>query len=351
MSPGGGRAAASVGGPVADLQRRLAALHYPDVWFLALITGLMVLTFWVVTPGWLNPRTIPAIVAQNAPLALVAMAMTFSIISRHIDLSPGSTVALAGVICGLVFRETGSVELAVLAAIGSAVAFNVFNGVLVAGMGLSAIMVTLAAYIWERGLALAFTRGDPIPVGGVLSDLMNASVGGVTITAPIVVVAYVTGWWLLTRTRMGRYTYAMGGDPAAARRARIDVRRYTLRIFVLMGLMTGLGSVIVVGQVASAQPYVAGGLGLDAIITVVIGGTRLMGGEGSIGRTALGVSFIAILNSGLLNLGLPDAYYEVWKGAILLGVLSVQIWLRRIAAEAEHRRQEREATGLLGSLA
>ena len=128
-------------------------------------------------------------------------------------------------------------------------------------------MVTLAAFIWARGLALALTKGDPIEVGGAWSDLVNASVGGFTITAPIVRRGLRLGWLLLTRTKMGRYTYAMGGDPAAARRARIDVPRYTLLIFVLMGLMVGLGSIIVVGQLASAQPYVAGGLGLDAIIT------------------------------------------------------------------------------------
>jgi ribose/xylose/arabinose/galactoside ABC-type transport system permease subunit len=145
---------------------------------------------------------------------------------------------------------------------------------------------------------------------------------------------------------MGRYTYAMGGDPAAARRARINVPRYTLAVFLLMGLMVGLGSVLVVGQLASAQPYVAGQVGLDAIIAVVIGGTRLMGGEGSLGRTALGLAFISILNSGLLNLGMEDAYYQLYKGAILLAVLSVQIWLRRLADRAERRRLDRESMGI-----
>jgi ribose/xylose/arabinose/galactoside ABC-type transport system permease subunit len=328
------------------MRERLASMRYPDLWFLALMTVLMVLVFGQVSPAWLNPRTIPAIIAQNAPLALVAMAMTFSIISRHIDLSTGSVLALAGVVCGLVFRETDSLLLALPAALLVAMAVGALNGLLVSRLGLSAIMVTLAALIWARGLALAFTKGDPIPVGGWWHDLVTASVGGFTITAPIVVLAYVGGWLLLTRTKMGRYTYAMGGDPAAARRARIDVARYTLLVFALMGLMVGLGSILVVGQLASAQPYVARDLALDAIITVIIGGTRLMGGEGSIGRTALGVAFIAILNSGLLNLGLTDAYYQVYKGAILLAVLSVQIWLRHIAQQAERRRLEREAMGL-----
>jgi ribose/xylose/arabinose/galactoside ABC-type transport system permease subunit len=331
------------------LSERLSPARYPDIWFLGAITILMVLVFWLVTPSWLNLRTIPAIVAQNTPLALVAMAMTFSIISRHIDLSTGSVLALAGVVCGIVFRETGSLLLALPSAFAVSIGVSVFNGLLVARLGLSAIMVTLAAYIWARGLALALTKGAPIEVSGAWTDLVGVTIGGFSITAPIVLVAYIAGWLLLTRTKMGRYTYAMGGDPAAARRARIDVPRYTLLIFILMGSMVGLGSIIVVGQLASAQPYVASGLVLDAIICVIIGGTRLMGGEGSLGRTAVGVAFISILNSGLLNLGLTDAYYQVYKGAILLGVLAVQIWLRRVAETSVRRGMERDAMTLAGA--
>ena len=334
---------------MSAIRERLSLARYPDLWFLGAITLVMIFIFWLVTPSWLNPRTIPAIIAQNTPLALVAMAMTFSIISRHIDLSTGSVLALAGVVCGIVFRETGSLLLALPAALVVSIGVSVFNGLLVARLGLSSIMVTLAAFIWARGLALALTKGAPITVSGAWPDLVGTTVGGFSITAPLVVVAYVVGWLLLTRTKMGRYTYAMGGDPAAARRARIDVPRYTLLVFVLMGAMVGLGSIIVVGQLASAQPYVAGGLVLDAIICVIIGGTRLMGGEGSLGRTALGVAFIAILNSGLLNLGLTDAYYQVYKGAILLGVLAVQIWLRRLAEASMRRTLEREAMGLTGA--
>lgn len=330
------------------LSRNPLIARYLDLWFLGVMTVVLVAAFWQAEPAWLNTRTIPAIIAQNAALALVAMAMTFSIIARHIDLSPGSALALAGVIVGLVYRETGSLALALPAGIVAALVLSLFNGALVAWLGLSSIMVTLAAYIWVRGLALAFTEGDPIAVGGGLADVVNHTVAGFSITAPIVLVVYLAGWWLLTRTKLGRYTYAMGGDPSAARRARIDVPLYTCLVFGLMGLMVGIGAVILVGQVSSSQPYVASGLELDAIIAVVIGGTRLAGGEGSIGRTALGVTFIAILNSGLLNLGLEDAYYQVYKGLVLLAVLSVQIWLRHLARSHERERLEQAALAAAG---
>jgi ribose transport system permease protein len=316
--------------------------RYLDAWFLAAMTVIAIVAFRFVEPSWLNRHTLQAIVTQNGPLALVAMAMTFSIISRHIDLSPGSMLALAGVVIGLVYRDTGSLALGLLAGLGLCVASGLVNGVLVSFLGLNAIMVTLATYIWARGLALGFTNGDPIVVNTKLTSVMTHTVGGFTIAAPILVVAFAIAWFVLSKTRFGRYTYAMGGDPVGARRAGIRVGLYTTLIFVVMGVATWLASTIVVGQLASAQPYAAPSLELDAIIAVIIGGTRLAGGEGSVGRTLLGVAFIAILNSGLLNLGLTDAYYQVYKGAALLAVLSAQLLLRRLATEEVRRRQEAE---------
>jgi ribose transport system permease protein len=316
--------------------------RYLDAWFLAGMTVVAVVAFRFVEPSWLNRNTLQSIVTQNGPLAIVAMAMTFSIISRHIDLSPGAMLALAGVVIGLVYRDTGSLVLGLLAGLGLCVASGLVNGVLVSMLGLNAIMVTLATYIWARGLALGFTNGNPIVVDTRLTAITNHTFGGFTIVAPIVVVVFVFGWFVLSKTLFGRYTHAMGGDPVGARRAGIRVGLYTTLIFVVMGVATWLASTIVVGQLASAQPYAAPSLELDAIIAVIIGGSRLAGGEGSVGRTLLGVAFISILNSGLLNLGLTDAYYQVYKGAALLAVLSAQLLLRRLAAEEVRRRQDAE---------
>jgi ribose/xylose/arabinose/galactoside ABC-type transport system permease subunit len=251
-------------------------------------------------------------------------------------------LALVGAIVGVVYRDSGSIALALLAGVGVGIGGGLLNGVLVAGLGLNAIMVTLAAFIWARGLALAVTGANPIVVHGGLSTVLNHTVAGFTITAPIVLVVYVGGSYLLARTKMGRYTYAMGGDLTGARRAGIATGLYTTLVFVLMGAMIALASIMVVGQLASAQPYAGQGLELDAIIAVIIGGTRLAGGEGNMGRTALGVLFVAILNSALLNLGLTEGYYQLYRGIALLTVLAVQIWLRRLAAEEDRRRFERE---------
>lgn len=324
------------------LRRRLFAKSYIDTWFLLLMTGALLVAFRIVQPDWLNSTTLQNLVTQNTPLALVAMAMTFAIISRHFDLSPGSMIALSGAVIGLVYAANGSLALAVLAGIGAALGAGLLNGFLVAVVGLNAVMVTLAAFIWARGLTVGSNRGNPIDVGSGLTDVVNASWHGFTLTAPVVVVVYVAGWLLLARTKMGLYTYAIGGDPTAARRAGINTALFTVLIFLLMGSMIGLSAVITVGQLGSAQATAGLGLELDAIIAVVIGGTRLSGGEGNVGRTALGVTFLSILNSGLLNLGLTDSYFQLYRGLALLAVLTVQILVRRVTDEEERRKREQE---------
>lgn len=313
-----------------------------DSYMLAAITLGAIGLFWGIEPSWMNSDTLQAIVTQSAPLGVVAAAMTFSIISRHIDLSPGAMVALSGMVAGLVYRANGGIWLGAVAALAVCLVNSLLTGVLVSKLGLNAIMVTLACYIWARGLAYAFTSGNPIVVHSAWTSAVNGTFAGFTIALPIMVVVYALGWYVLSRTRLGRYTHAMGGDPTGSRRAGIPVARYTTYVFAVMGIATWIASMLNVGQVASAQPSIEPTLELDAIVAVIIGGTRLAGGEGSVGRTLLGVAFISVLNSGLINLGLGESYFDFYKGAALLLVLGLQVFLRNRTQREIEARLERE---------
>jgi ribose transport system permease protein len=316
-------------GSPGRLGRQLFERRYLDGWFLVAMTVVMLVVFWAVQPGWLNRYTLQSLITQSAPLALVSVPMTFAIISSHFDLSPGSMIGLTGAVIGLVFASTTNIWLAVLAGLGTALGVGLLQGLLVGGFGLSAVLVTLATYIWARGFATGANAGTPIVVGGGLPPLVNATWAGFTLTAPLLVLVYTGGSYLLSRTKLGRYTYAMGGDIQSARRAGINVARYTTAIFLLMGAAVAMAAVITVGQLGSADPQAGTNIELDSIIAVIIGGTRLVGGEGSVGRTAIGVAFMSILNSGLLNLGLTQAAFQLYQGAALLTVLSVQVLIRR----------------------
>jgi ribose transport system permease protein len=307
----------------------LFARRHLDSWFLVAMTTVLLLAFWAVQPEWLNRYTLQSLTTQSAPLALVAVPMTFAIISSHIDLSPGSMIGLTGAVIGLAFTATGNIWLALLAGLGTALGVGLLHGLLVGGFGLNAVLVTLGTYIWARGLTIGANAGSPIEIGGGLAHVVNSTWGGFTLTAPLLVAAYVTGAFLLSRTKLGRYTYAMGGDLVSARRAGINVRLYTSAIFLLMGGAVALASFITVGQLGSAAAQAGTNIELDAIIAVIIGGSRLAGGEGGVARTAMGVAFMSILNSGLLNLGLTDAAFQLYRGAALLTVLSAQVVIRR----------------------
>jgi ribose/xylose/arabinose/galactoside ABC-type transport system permease subunit len=305
------------------------ARRHLDSWFLVAITSVLLITFWALQPEWLNRYTLQSLVAQSAPLALVAVPMTFAIISSHIDLSPGSMIGLTGAVIGLAFSASGSIWLALVAGLGTALGVGLLHGLFVGWFGLNAVLVTLGTYIWARGLTIGANAGSAITVGGGLSHVVEAAWAGFTLTAPRLVAVYLVGGFLLSRTKLGRYTYAMGGDLVSARRAGINVRLYTTAIFLLMGFAVALASFITVGQLGAAAAGAGTNIELDAIIAVIIGGSRLAGGEGSVGRTAMGVAFITILNSGLLNLGLTDAAFQLYRGAALLTVLSVQVLIRR----------------------
>jgi ribose transport system ATP-binding protein len=317
-----------------------------DLWLLAGLTLVAFGTFAVVNPAWVNRNLVQTMISQSAALALVAIPLTFSIISRNIDLSVGSLLALLGMIIGRV-QESSTLLVGVLAGIACGAAVGVLHGVLVAKLGLSAIMATLATLIWARGLTLAINDSRPIPLDGWLVDIANERWAGFTIAAPLVVAGYVVGQWIRRRTKVGLYTAAIGGGPDAARRSGIPIDRYVVGQFVATGVVVAIAAALTVGQLGSASPYTGTELELDAIIAVVIGGTSLAGGYGSVGRSAVGVTFMSVMNSGLLNLGLTDSYYQTARGLALLGVLALQIVTRRLVGP---RRVRSDAATIEGEV-
>ena len=332
-----GQRAVDRGPAVEDEARRRSLPEFLvtrlDVLLLIVMTLIIIVVIGRLNPAWFSISTLQTAASQNSPLAIVAVAMTFSIISGNIDLSPGSMIALTGVIVGLVFKGTGNLGVGICAGFAFAIAVGLAHALLVARLGINAIIVTLAAYVWARGLAIGLTGANAIDINTPFINLMNTfSLAGISLPVVMAIGAYLLGWFLLNRTKMGRYTFAMGGDVRAAERAGINIPRQTMLIFGFTGAMIAVGTVITISQVAGAQPLEQQGFELDAIIAVIVGGSKLTGGEGSLLQTLVGVVFITALNSGLGNLGLPDANYSFIKGVIILLALALQAGARRLAA-------------------
>jgi ribose transport system permease protein len=306
-------------------------LSQVDILLLLLMTVILVGVIGAKNPAWFSLTTFQTAISQNASEAVVAVAMTFSIISGNIDLSPGAMIALTGIIIGLIFEHTHNLFLGICGGFGFAIAIGLVHGFLVGRLRINAIIVTLAAYIWARGMAVGLANATAISINTNFVTFVNtSSLLGVSFPVFVVIASFLLGWYLLNRTKMGRYTFAVGGDVRATERAGISVLRQILLIFGFMGLMIAVATVITVSQAASAQPYAAEGLELDVIIAVIVGGTTLTGGEGSVVKTAVGVLFVSLLNSGLGNLGLRDADVYFIKGIVILAVLSVTAMAQRL---------------------
>ena len=195
----------------------LVALRWLERSFLLLVIGILILVFWRLSPGWLNSQTFPFLIAQNAPLEVLTVAMTFSMISANIDLSPGSMLSLAAMVMGLVYERTGSLWWGMVVSLGLTLLVGAVSGFIVGRLQISAIIVTLATYIWAAGLATGINSANAIPMKGALLNFLNRGIDGWTWTIVVVFVFFALGHFLLAKTKFGYYSRAIGGNSEFAR--------------------------------------------------------------------------------------------------------------------------------------
>jgi ribose transport system permease protein len=269
--------------------------------------------------------------------AIVAAGMTFVIITGGIDLSVGSTIALAG--CGalLVARPLGDV-VGMTAGILVAAGVGFLNGALVAWGRVPPFITTLATMTVVRGAALVLTNGEPIvKTEGAYLWLGQASVGPIPVPILLMVATLFGAHWFLSRTRWGTYVYAVGGNAEAARLSGISLAGIQILVYVLGGALAGLAGLILAARLSSAQPNTGVGFELDAIAAVVLGGTSLMGGEGTIWGTTVGAFIIGILNNGFNLMNVSPFYQLIAKGAVIVLAVLVDQLLKAGAASGVER--------------
>jgi ribose transport system permease protein len=288
--------------------------------FVALAAECLVLA--VATEAFLTPTNLGNVLRQNAFTAIVAGGMTFVILTGGIDLSVGSVVALAGVACAdALVRGWGtaaalSVGLLVGLFVGAA------NGTAITRLRIPPFVVTLATMLIVRGAALKYT--DARTIAGLPAQFGALSSGPAT--AALMVTVFVIAWLALMRTPFGRRVYAVGGNADAAWLSGVRVRRVQFYTYVISGAGAGLAGVLVASRLGAGYPRAGELYELDAIAAVVVGGTSLFGGRGSIVGTLAGAFFIGILNNGL-NLYRVSPYDQLLvKGGVLLVAAALDRW-------------------------
>jgi ribose/xylose/arabinose/galactoside ABC-type transport system permease subunit len=279
--------------------------------------------------GW-PPENLINVLRQNSMVGLIALGMTFVILTGGIDLSVGSLLAVAGVVAaGLAGR---GLAVALVAGVAVAAALGVVNGVVIAKARIQPFIVTLAMMIAARGLALAYTGEQSVRAGsdaGGFTELGRGKIelGAFDLPYPVIILfaAYALGWLVLARTRFGRHVFALGDNEEAARLMGLNVGRVTIGVYALSGALAGLAGVMLASRLGAGQPVAAIGWELDAIAAVVVGGTLLTGGQGGVGSTLVGVVLLGLIFN-IFNLeGQISPWWQlVFRGIILLVVVVVQ---------------------------
>ncbi|HYN95791.1 MAG TPA: ABC transporter permease [Pilimelia sp.] len=277
-------------------------------------------------------RNLGNIALDGSYLVLLAIGMTFVIISGGIDLSVGSVFALGGVLAAY-GAQWGSVA-AVALPLAVCCLLGLVNGLLVGRARIAPFIVTLAALLFARGLAFAVSReGNTvylIPPDLWLTRLGQAEVLGVGAPVLVAVAAFAVGVVVLHRTRFGQYVYALGGSPGGAELMGLPVARVRVTVYVLSAGLAGLAGVLVAAQTSSGLPTIGEGRELEAIAAVVIGGTLLSGGSGSLTGTLAGALLLKVIQNIINQVGTLSSYYQqVVSGVFLLLVVVLQARLSR----------------------
>jgi len=313
------------------MMRKILAL--PLFWPCATLVLLITLNA-VVNPGFLAITwrdghlygNLVDILNRAAPLALVAAGMTLVIAARGLDISVGAVVAIAAATGALVVSSTGSLGLAISAALAVALLCGLWNGLLVVGVGMQPIIATLILMVAGRGIAQLITSGQIITIYYAPYDFIgNGFLLGLPFAAVLAVAVIVLLHALLTATPLGLFIRAIGINPLAARIAGVRARPITLCLYGFCGLMAGLAGLIISSNVKSADANNAGTLlELDAILAVTLGGTALTGGRFSLAGTAIGALIIQTLTSTIYSLGVPPEVNLVFKAALIFVVMLLQ---------------------------
>lgn len=292
------------------------------------------LTLAITSDAFLTKTNLLNILNQWAPTGVIACGGTLVIIAGGFDLSVGAIFAIAGVAAAFVARDV-NVPLGFAAGIAMGFALGTLNGILTTRGRINPFIATLASSLVFRGLAVLMTSGFLVTVTQPgFTTVGRDKLFDVNYTVYVFAAVVVVTGFVLARTTFGRYVYAAGGNPEAARLSGVRVDAVKAATFAISGALAGVAGVMAASRVATGQADAGVGLELTAIAAVVIGGTSILGGEGAIWRTVCGVLLLAMLGNGLTLLGVQTEYQQMIQGGIILAAVGLDAWARQRSAAA-----------------
>lgn len=307
-----------------------------------LLLALIVICIFLATQSdvFLTLGNIMNVLRQSSIVLIAALGMTVALLAGQVDLSIGSLLAVVSVGTVFAYNFTGSVLLAALTAVFIGLIVGLINGLLVTRAHINALIATLGMMAVLRGIGYLTTNARAVQTDGDTLKLIGTGyIGPIPVPVIIAAVVLVLIYYLLNHTTFGRYVYATGGNEEAAKSSGIPVVRIQLLVFIIVAVTAAISGLIATGRINSFQPTLGMMFELEVIAAVILGGTRLTGGVGTVSGTVLGVLILGVLSNGLVLLDVNPFWQEVVRGSVII--------LAVIIDEYRKRSQERKLKGNL----
>ena len=309
-------------------------------WFSSIIIfAIVFIGMSVLSPStFLTMNNITNVLRQGSVYAIMAVGMTFAIMIGGIDLSQGSVLAVVGVVVGMVMKEgQGNMYLAMLVGLVVGALIGLLNGVIVGYLDVPAFIATLGTMYGMRGVALILTNAAP--VGADYAPFRVLGTGylfGIPLPVYLVALVAIVGQFILTKTAIGRYILAVGSNAEASHLSGINVRKVKVVAHIYSSVAVAIAAIMYLSRLGAAQPTAGNGYELEAVCAAVIGGSSIMGGEGSIVGSAVGAMVVMVLRNGMVLLGVSTYWQQLIIGTVLVVAVIFDVLRKKAEARKLH---------------
>lgn len=304
--------------PEKALKHKKIKFDFP--WITAAIAlVVLVVALSIASPMFLGTSNLMSILRQAAVYVIMGLGMSFVMMTGGVDLSQGSLLALIGVISAYIVQNVGSIPLAILASVVVGAVIGSINGTIISCLSIPPFIATLASMYLCRGLTLVITQASPIVLtNDAFKWIGTGSLLGLPVPVYIFLIAAAVGQFILSYTATGRFILAVGSNQEAARLSGIKTRWNKCKAYILSGIMVSIAGVVYVSRLGAAQATAGQSYEMEAIAAAVLGGTSVMGGEGTVFGTVLGAIVVAIVRNAMVLLEISTYYQQVVTGAVIL---------------------------------
>lgn len=300
------------------MKKYTSKLNFRDY---GVLIGFVVLCIAIsmATPAFLSKQNVLNLLRQSSIIGIISAGMTFVIISGNFDISVGAVAALSGVIVMRLATTGTNLFLAIIAAIVVCAIIGLVNGIMVAKVNVPSLIATMAMVTIVRGILLMITGGYPITQTiPMLDSLGNGYFLGIPMPVIVFILVVIVSYIVLTQTKFGRNVYSIGGNQDASKLNGINVDNQKIKVFIINAVLAAIAGLVLTGRLGTASPVAGDSYDMDAIASVVIGGTSVSGGSGSVLKTIIGVLLMSVINNSFNLLGIDIFFQYIFKGLIIL---------------------------------